>query len=236
MIACMNKMQRALLDIQEENTSEYVRLLANRPGHRFSSAYIKRKKEIVALATKSVNINPSEFTYRRIRRLSMRTILVAALVMIMCTATVIAVAKPHLYFQIKEYFTHWDVSTDTGEESGVYDDDFKITPIKPTVPEGYEIVSEEVDVFDYRLQLKGNDNTEIEYNQSTPGASYLIDNETTDNRVVEYKGNELLIGTGEDYALYLYNNGEYLFDICAIGKVDEAIIYQILDSIPEGKF
>lgn len=85
------------------------------------------------------------------------------------------------------------------------------------------------------ILLSNNDNTEIEYNQSTPGALYLIDNETTDNRVVEYKGNELLIGTGEDYALFLYNNGEYLFDICVIGKVDEAIIYQILDSIPEGK-
>ncbi|MBR4090123.1 MAG: hypothetical protein IKK28_04500, partial [Mogibacterium sp.] len=78
----MNNLQKALLMAMETELNQYEKLAESEPDHTFSHSYLRRKKEIIRMANKqTVMLRNGVYRYSTARRVSFKTILVAALIM-----------------------------------------------------------------------------------------------------------------------------------------------------------
>ena len=220
----MNKFQKALLDIQEERVCEYDMLAREFPIHKYSNRYLRRRKQIIHSLQTKKSFWGSDLSFKRARRISFRTMLVAVIVMIMATASVIAITKPQIYYDILKLVDRWKITFNV--EGELEDEEF--VPVKPIIPDGFEVTTEEVRADSYMLIMQDKDGEEIFYEQSLPmGTSIFIDNERSTNKVVDYKGKELLISRDNDLTSIVYNDGKYVFYID--GKGDEKKLFQIIE-------
>ena len=96
-----NNLQKALLLVEEEEAQKYNDIFELPKPHIFSRKYLRRRKDIIDIASGRTRA-PDGKQYKRVYRVSFRTVLVEVLVMIMATITVIAITKPHIYYVIKE--------------------------------------------------------------------------------------------------------------------------------------
>ena len=223
----MDNLQRALLEMQEENTKEYEEYALDQPVHRFSARYLRRRKKIVEQFSNSADAHAREYRPVMLRRVNMRIILVAIIIMILATASVIAATKPRIYYIIKESIESWDVLFEVENEDSTHTE-FKVR--KPTIPEGFNVVSEEIYVSSYCLTITDKDGGEIIFYQTeASGSSVMIDNEKSTNVVEEYNGNELIKSKEGSSNIIVFNDGKYVFILS--GNVEETILYSMIDSL-----
>lgn len=223
----MNNLQKALLDVQEERTNEYDKMLSQHPEHSFSWRYNVRRKKIIKASTRKNAIMDNIHTHIPTYRFSFRTVLVAVLIMILATASVIAIVKPKIYYDIKEMIDRWRITFSVEGES----EENSFEPIKPVIPEGFEIVSEENGDFTYSLKLRNQEGKEIIYDQSTPdGMSIILDSENHTTRKGYYKNHEIVISKSDEVVTILCEDSKYIYLIA--GDVDESIMIRMMESLP----
>ena len=97
----MANLKQALTELREEQTSEYEELMKKQARHKFSRIYLKRRKAVIDMTSQAAKAMHDDYKYRAVKRFSLRTALVAAIVMILATVSVIAIAKPEIIFNIK---------------------------------------------------------------------------------------------------------------------------------------
>ena len=223
----MNNLQKALLDIREERIIEYDQLLSQHPKHTFSRRYCARKKRIIKDYSHNNSVTVRGNNHNSTCRLSFRTILVAILIMILATASVIAIVKPKIYYDIKEMIDRWRITFSVEGES----EEDRFEPIMPVIPSGFELVSEEVDEYSYSLQLRNQEGKVITYDQSKPdGVSIIIDKENHSTHKEYYKDHEIVISKSKAAVTVLCEDNKYIYLIA--GDVDESLLIHMIESLP----
>ena len=223
----MNNLQKALIMVEDESIDRYEAELAAEGEHEFSESYLKRRKEIIEsslekgftpVRTKQHNTRP--------RRLHFRTILVAALIMLLATVSVIAITKPHIYYVIKEKIDSWRI-TFTQEDSS---DESSLIPVIPMVPDGFNITEEESTEANYYLVMEDNDKHLIIYEQMLPdGTAVYIDSERNENTTEGIEGTEVVCSREGAVTMLLVNDGRYIYQIS--GTASEQLLREMAGSI-----
>lgn len=143
--------------------------------------------------------------------------------------SVIAITKPHIYYVIKEKIDSWDIVFNK-EDSDHTEEGFVI--IKPQIPDGFTIVSEEALEVDYFLSLENANGENINYEQMLPeGTSISIDSERLNNTTEMINGMEVVVSRDESFISLVFNDGEYIYQID--GNADEKLLRQMMMSVIE---
>lgn len=233
-----NDFRKALTDILDEEIVAYSKA-ESRSTYTFSRNYEDRKKRIlssVALSLNAAELDKCHFEiHRRHGQTSRRrkiSMLVAILIMVLAmTAVVIAVAKPHIYYVIKETLTSWDITYD--REAGTSDEAEQnevLKQIVPITPEGYTIVSKEEDPNSFSIDYEDDDGHHIYYSQCLPdGLMTSMDAERHKIRVEIINGSEVIIATSDKDMLATFANDDYVFEIG--GSCDKKIIMEMIENI-----
>lgn len=226
----MNNLQKALLIIEEDRACKYDDLYKSPEMHEFSQGYLKRRGEIISMYEgRRVDAATHVLTYRRARKIRLRTILVAALIMLLATASVIAITKPHIYYVIKEKIDSWKI-TFIEEDAEVVDNNFDA--VMPLIPNGFTVVQEEEFENSYFVLLENDAGEVITYDQRLPeGASISVDSEYSENATEIINGNEVVISKDEQAIAFICNDGKYIYQI--YGDVDEGLLRQMMMSVIE---
>lgn len=224
----MNNLQKALLMAMETELNQYEKLAESEPDHTFSHSYLRRKKEIIRMANKqTVMLRNGVYRYSTARRVSFKTILVAALIMILATVSVIAIANPHIFYVIKERIDSWRITFDVDTTENAVD---TFSAVRPEIPDGFIIEEEEELDFEYYLYLQNDSGEVIQYNQYLPdGLSINIDSERSDNTVEIIDGNEIVVSREGEAIQYIFNDGRYIYHI--LGTADEELLRGMMESI-----
>lgn len=229
----MNNLQKALLMAMETELNQYEKLAESEPDHTFSRSYLKRKKEIIRMANRqTAMLRNGVYRYSTARRVSFKTILVAALIMILATVSVIAIANPQIFYVIKERIDSWRITFDVDStENAVY----TFSAVRPEIPDGFIIEEEEELDFEYYLYLQNDSGEVIHYNQYLPdGLSINIDSERSDNKVEIIDGNEIVVSREGEAIQYIFNDGRYIYHI--LGTADEELLRGMMESILRNSF
>lgn len=220
----MNNLQQALLNIEEERIHKYEDMMDSMEQHEFSDSYMRRRREIIDAAKTKSFARTAVVSPRRAHRLRLRTILVAALIMLLATVSVIAIAKPQIYYVIKEKLTHWDI---TFERENAHEID-EVVPVKPNIPEGFEIVEEDLNPVNYYLVLEDGEGRLIIYEQMLPeGTNIALDSERSDNSVLSLNGNDVIVSKEGNATMLICNDGDYIYHIRSTAS--EEIIWNMLE-------
>lgn len=192
--------------------------------YQFSGKFEAAMERIFAMADRQyVSVGR-----RRIRRAAA---LALAAALIMATAVCgVAVTKPLVKWLTSENEKQgtMDVTFEVEDPNGLTKE---FRHIKPEIPEGYRIVTEDKSKTDYSVEYEGEDGSVIYYTQSgkIENMGLSIDNETGVLREVEINGNQgYEWSTGEYHAL-TWSNGTYLFDIA--GTCELEMLYEIAEEI-----
>lgn len=226
----MNNLQKALLVIEEERSHKYDDLYETPKLHEFSQRYLLRRGEIISMyERRQVDTATHVPTNRRARKIRLRTILVAALIMLLATTSVIAITKPHIYYVIKEKIDSWKITfTEEGGED--IESDFEV--IKPQIPDGFKVDHEEELENNYFLSLTNSTGKIITYEQIRPeGTSIRIDSEHSDNISETINGLEVVISKTEQTTTLICNDGEYIYQI--YGDANEDLLREMMMKIIE---
>ena len=226
----MNNLQKALLIIEEDRAGKYDDLYESPEPHEFSQGYLKRRGKIISMyEAQQVDTATPAPTYRRARKIRLRTILVAALIMLIATVSVIAITKPHIYYVIKEKIDSWKITFIEEDNEG---GDSNFEAVKPLIPEGFTVTQEEELENNYFLSLENSSGTIITYEQMQPdGTSIRIDSEHSDNKTETINGFEVVISKTEEAITYVCNDGKYIYLI--YGNVDEGLLRHMMMSVIE---
>lgn len=226
----MNNLQKALLIIEEDRADKYDDLYESPEPYEFSQGYLMRRGEILSMyEAKQVDAATSVPTYRRARKIRLRTILVAALIMLLATASVIAITKPHIYYVIKEKIDSLKITFIEEDNDG---GDSNFEAVKPLIPEGFTVTQEEELENNYYLSLENSSGTIIIYEQIQPeGTSIRIDSEHSDNKTETINGLEIVISKTEQTTTFICNDGEYIYQI--YGNADEDLLRRMMMNIIE---
>ncbi len=225
----MNNLQKALYNIEIETTEAYEKELSTQTKHKFSRRYLKQRREIIGMYENEAAEGDYKHSFEGglKRPIRMRTILLAALIMLFATASVIAIAKPQIYYVIKEKIRSWDI-TFSEEDGKPIDDTFEV--IKPDIPEGFEITMEEQAEFSYFLTYENEEGKFIDYGQTpADGLSVSIDSERSTNETVNIDGEEAIVSRENDITMLIFNDGKYVYSINS--NEDETIIINIMKDI-----
>ena len=223
----MNNLQKALIMVEDESIDRYEAELAAEGEHEFSESYLKKRKEIIERSLNS-GFTPVRAKQHNTRphRLHFRTILVAALIMLLATVSVIAITKPHIYYVIKEKIDSWRI-TFTQEDSS---DESSLIPVIPIVPDGFNITEEESTEANYYLAMEDNDKHLIIYEQMLPdGTAVNIDSERNENTVEIINGSEVICFREGDATIMLFNDGRYIYHIR--GNASEQLLREMVEDI-----
>lgn len=188
---------------------------------------MRRRKDIIDIAS-GITGAPDGKQYKRVYRVSFRTILVAVLVMIMATITVIAITKPHIYYVIKEKIDNWRI---TFIDEDTYDNENGgFVAVKPQLPEGFTIVLEEELENNYFLSIENAEGEIINYDQRLPeGTTISIDSEHSENKTETINGSDVVISKEGGTITYICNDGKYIYHIH--GNADEKRMREMMMSI-----
>ena len=224
----MTNLKKALSELQEERTSEYEALLDQQPEHHFSRGYRRRRSEIVAMASRKAKVNTNEFKFRTVSRFSFRSAMVAVIVMILASASVIAIAKPEIIFNIKEKFTHWDIDV-VQKNADEASDEF--VPIKPDAPKGYEITSEELGSYTYLVIYEDKEGNEIAYDQGTSSSKIYLDSEGIDTYETTINGHKAIISRHSvDATTIIIEDGVYVYLLSGHCPFED--VYDFAEKLP----
>ena len=226
----MNNLQKALLIIEEDRADKYDDLYESPETHEFSQKYLMRRGEILSMyEAQQVYTATSVPIYRRARKIRLRTILVAALIMLLATASVIAITKPHIYYVIKEKIDSWKITFNEEDNEG---GDNNFEAVKPLIPEGFTVTQEEELENNYFLSLESSSGAIIIYEQIQPdGTSIRVDSEHSDNMSEIINGIEVVISKTEQTTTFICNDGKYIYQI--YGNADEDLLRHMMMNIIE---
>lgn len=223
-----NNLQKALLLVEEEESQKYSDIFKSPEPHNFSKEYLRRRKEIIDIASERARA-PVGKHYKKVYKIRFRTILVAALVMIMATITVIAITKPHIYYVIKEKIDSW-VITFVQEDKDVGEVVF--TPQKPEIPKGFEVVTEESLKTMYYLEINNNNGESLSFEQRLPGSiSVGIDSERSENEIKTINGRDVIFSKEGNVITAICDDGDYVYII--VGNTNENIVLYMIKGIVE---
>lgn len=224
----MNNLQKALLIVEEDKARKYDHIDESILMHRFSHRYLRRREEIIGVGREQhAESTVHTLNYRRAYRLRLRTILVTALIMLLATISVIAIAKPHIYYVIKEKIDSWRI-TFILEDNEIIDNSFDY--VKPRIPDGFTVVLEEKLENDYFLSMKDSSGAIINYEQMQPdGTTISVDSEHSNNITKIVNGVEIVISRENNATTFICNDGKYIFQIQ--GNADEDLLRQMMMSI-----
>lgn len=224
----MNNLQKSLLIVEEDKARKYDHINKSILMHRFSRRYYKRREVIIGACKEQLAVSTVRASYyRRTNRLRLRTILVAALIMLLATISVIAITKPHIYYVIKEKINSWRIIF-ISENNEIIDNSFNY--IKPQIPDGFTIVLEEKLENDYFLSMKDPSGAIINYEQMQPvGTTISVDSEHSNNTTEIVNGVELVISREKNATTFICNDGKYIFQIQ--GNADEGLLRQMMMTV-----
>lgn len=230
----MNNLQRALLMAADKEVQQYELLMVSEPDHSFSQRYRQRRVEVIHLSEREgTSVNKIDF--RSVRRLSARTILVAALIMVLTTLSVIAIAKPHIYYVVKERIDSWNITfTQEGaDESTQNADDVEFILHRPQIPDGFSIRTEGFNGPFYFLEIEAEDGRWIMFDQHEPeGVSISLDSERNDVTKETICGYEVIIQRQEGKINNIIcNDGDYIYMIGGNDLVEEDLLLQMMESV-----
>lgn len=222
----MNNLQKALLLVEEEEAQKYNDIFESPEPHTFSKKYLRRRKDIIDIGSERTREQDGK-QYKRIYRISFRTILVAALVMIMATITVIAITKPHIYYVIKEKLDSWVITFIQEDEDAV---EVVFTPQKPEIPKGFEVVTEESSNTMYYLEIDNNNGESLSFEQRLPGGTSVgIDSERSENEIKTINGEDVIFSKEGNVITAVCDDGDYVYII--VGNTNENIILHMIEEI-----
>ena len=223
----MNNLQKALMIIEEDRASKYDDLYDSPEPHEFSQGYLKRRRNILSMYEDcQVGTATPAPTYRRARKIRLRTILVAALIMLLATASVIAITKPHVYYVIKEKIDHWAITFIQEDNIG----ESALIPVWPQIPEGFSVIEKEATESHFYLAMEDDDNHIIIFEQLPPdGASINIDSERNENTIESINETDVVISREGDAIMMLFNDGNYAYHIR--GNVSEQMLREMAEDI-----
>ncbi len=225
----MNKLQEALYNIEIETAEAYENELSAQTEHEFSRSYLNHKRETIKMYENESAESYYQHSFEKAHRrpIRVRTILIAALIMLFATASVIAVAKPQIYYVIKEKLRSWDI-TFSAESDEPSDNTFEV--IKPAIPDGFEITMEEQAEFSYFLTCENNEGKFISYDQSlADGLSVSIDSERSTNETVNIDGEDVIVSRENNITTLIFNDGKYVYRISS--NKDETLIINLMKDI-----
>ena len=224
----INNLQKALLFVEEDKARKYDDIYSSAEVHEFSRNYLKRREDIIDMCAEQHKASVTNVTnYRSAHRIRLRTLLVAALIMMLATASVIAITKPHIYYVIKERINSWKIIF-IEEDSENYDNCFDY--VKPRIPDGFTVVLEEKLENDYFISMKDSSGAIINYEQMQPdGTTISLDSEHSNNITEIVNGVEIVISRENNATTFICNDGKYIFQIQ--GNADEDLLRQMMMSV-----
>lgn len=223
----MANLKQALTELREEQTSEYEELMKKQARHKFSRIYLKRRKAVIDMTSQAAKAMHDDYKYRAVKRFSLRTALVAAIVMILATVSVIAIAKPEIIFNIKEKITHWKIEV-RHENTEERSDEFVL--LRPDAPDGYEIV-DEIEEGSYYIIYRNAKGDEIVYEQNSGNPNIYLDSEGIDIYETTINGHKAIISRhSENATTIIIEDGEYLYLISGHCPFED--VYDFAEKLP----
>lgn len=187
---------------------------------------LKGEKSIERSLDKSFTPVRAKQNKTRPRRLHFHTILVAALVMLLATVSVIAITKPHIYYVIREKKDSWRI-TFTQKDSS---DEVSLIPIIPTIPDGFDIIEEESTETNFFLVMEDKDEHLIIFEQMLPdGTAVNIDSERNENTVEIINETEVICYREGEATILLLDDGRYMYHIR--GNISKQLLKDMAASI-----
>ena len=169
----------------------------------FSLAFEERMKKVLPMVTRRY----SAVGRRTVRRAA----LVAAILTLILAASaiVIAVTVPQIHYIIFKSNISWDMLFEQEDPNGMAEQEFR--PIKPTFPEGYEIIQEDLIPGHYYIAAVDDNDNLITYTQlNSEGSGISIDAEQGDIHKEVINGQTFIV---QEAGTVLFDNGYYVFKI-----------------------
>ena len=170
----------------------------------FSPAFEERMKKVFPMVTRRY----SAVGRRTIRRAAL---IAAILTLILATsAIVIAVTVPQIHYIIFKSNISWDMLFEQEDPNGMAEQEFR--PIKPTFPEGYEVVEEINNGDHYSVDAVNQQGLHIFYDQfRAEGSGVTMNAEGESIKEVVIDGHRFVIQSNEPTSTVLFEDGYYMY-------------------------
>ena len=188
----------------------------------FSLMFEERMKKVFPMVT------------RRYASVGRRTVRRAALIAVIMTlilaasAIVIAVTVPQIHYIIFKSNISWDMFFEQEDPEGLTQQEFQ--PIKPTFPEGYEVVEEINNVDSYSMDAVNAEGNHIFYDQlRAEGSGVTMNAEGESVGDITIDGHRFVIQANEPTSAILFEDGYYIYLIN--GDCDTETLIEIGKSV-----
>lgn len=185
----------------------------------FSPAFEERMKKVFPMVTRRYSAVGRQTVRRAALIAAILTLILAA------SAIVIAVTVPQIHYIIFKSNISWDMLFEQEDPSGMAEQEFR--PIKPTFPEGYEVVEEEIgEDHDYFIVAVDRSGNRIVYDQHiAEGIGATVDSEGEYIREEIIDGHRFVISADDPTSMVLFENGYSVFTIA--GDCDVSILIEM---------
>lgn len=181
----MSTLQEALILVENSEVQKYMTLSGSYASHHFSRKYMKRRERMIrkhprivrearrkrdayeaasgnfyeTLRGTSIETSYGIRSYRR----RCRILLAAVLITLLAVISVIAIARPHIYYVIKEKIDRWHITFQRDEANSGNAEIEAVVPRRPEIPEGFNITVEEPTDTNYFVVLEDGAGHSIVY-------------------------------------------------------------------------
>ena len=193
--------------------------LPETPGmETFSPSFEERMTKVFPMVTRRY----SSVGRRTVRRAAL---IAAILTLLLATsAIVIAVTVPQIHYIIFKSNISWDMFFEQEDPNGLTQQEFQ--PIKPTFPEGYEVVEERKNDDSYSIDMVNQQGEHIFFDQfRAEGAGVTMNAEGESINEVIIEGHKFVIQNNEPTSAVLFEDGNYMYLIN--GDCDVDILIEI---------
>ena len=194
---------RAVFEAYTEMIDDMQNEMTGRPVHAFSDMFERKMQKV---------LNRVKCTYVVVANKRVRLALLAgiiAIVMMLSTLTVIAIVKPELIKRVTAQIDSWRYEFIQKHPDSVPE---QFEPIKPEVPEGFTIISEEKEINMYSVIYERGDQF-IQYDQSFADGLGLYETNTGEKTIVTVNNVDMDIYYENGNYSLIWDNGIYVFDL-----------------------
>ena len=190
----------------------------------FSPAFEEKMTKVFPMVTRRY----SSVGRRTVRRAAL---IAAILTLLLATsAIVIAVTVPQIHYIIFKSNISWDMFFEQEDPNGLTQQEFQ--PVKPTFPEGYEVVEEKKNDDSYSIDMVNQQGEHIFFDQfRAEGAGVTMNAEGESINEVIIEGHKFVIQNNEPTSAVLFEDGNYMYLIN--GDCDVDILIEIGKTVLE---
>ncbi len=172
----------------------------------------------------------SFFSVKRRRVLAVIAAVVAAFALSMSVG---AIRERVVSFFIEMFDTFAVITTDKNND---YPDKIEDCYSPAYIPEGFEIIETDLELFEYSITLKNKDNDTIFFFQNVQGVNKFIDTEQRVEKIKVFSDDDGVLWESQNIRSLYYEHSGYYFTIITRPELDENVLVNIAKSIEKTEF